>query len=570
MELVRGAVVDRPWGLTLASLARRALTGQLTLTAEDGKRYAILFERGAVVNASSPLASDAVARIALTQHLVSSTQVPELVRHLAAANHPDEVEALAKAARLTTDQQVRLRRQVIAQRAARTFSIERGEFIIDDQPTMPRIEGAEVDIRAVIYLGARVNLSETRLTTDLRALGARFTLDPARADDLPYFGFTEGEQAVVDALTRGASVVELIAAHATLAPRTTHAVVYALAACNAVTSAGRTTPETTAPKPSASVPFVNATPRAKGVSLAINDPQAPDLTQRSKAVSLASNDPLTVNFHPPTNAPPTGTIPTPSRTTTEPTAPRTVTDTSPSKRPSGTHAATGTGSQRTVTGPHATVSPPNQPRTTTPPATGRTPTAPSTPRTTTSPPLPRTPTSPAVARTATPRPATPTNNANKLVGEAPVASRTITDPLVARATSDTAAAQDAYRRGEMAMRRDQFALAITEFSRAKELAPKEPDYDAMLAWAKFCEASDKKAIAAETRKILENASRRAEKSVTATFYLGRVERMLGRDKEALAHFHMVLEQQPNHKDAQSEVRVLEARISDRGLFGLKR
>jgi cytochrome c-type biogenesis protein CcmH/NrfG len=155
-------------------------------------------------------------------------------------------------------------------------------------------------------------------------------------------------------------------------------------------------------------------------------------------------------------------------------------------------------------------------------------------------------------------------------GEAPVSSRTITDPLVARATSDIQSAQEAFRRGEMAMRRDQFALAITEFARAKELGPKEPDYDAMLAWAKFCEAIDKKAIAAETRKILEGASRRADKPMLAMFYLGRVERMLGRDKEALVHFQAVLDLQPHHKDAASEVRVLEGRLADKGLFGLKR
>lgn len=121
----------------------------------------------------------------------------------------------------------------------------------------------------------------------------------------------------------------------------------------------------------------------------------------------------------------------------------------------------------------------------------------------------------------------------------------------------------------MALRRDLFAQAITEFSRAKELGPKEPDYDAMLAWARFCEATDKKAVATEVRKALESAGRRSDKPVIALFYLGRVERMLGRDKEALVHFQEVLIYQPHHKDATSEIRVIEARLADRGLFSRK-
>src|SRR5262245_46389045 len=96
----RGTVADRPWGVTLGAFAVSKATGQLTLVADDGKRYCVAFVGGAVVGASSPLASDSVARVALTSHLVSSSQVPSLVRAIAAAPNRDEVEVIAELARL--------------------------------------------------------------------------------------------------------------------------------------------------------------------------------------------------------------------------------------------------------------------------------------------------------------------------------------------------------------------------------------------------------------------------------------------------------------------------------------
>jgi len=49
--------------------------------------------------------------------------------------------------------------------------------------------------------------------------------------------------------------------------------------------------------------------------------------------------------------------------------------------------------------------------------------------------------------------------------------------------------------------------------------------------------------------------------------------MLGRDKEALRHFHEVLDLKPNHAEAQGEIRAIEARMQaagKTGLFGRKR
>src|SRR5882757_6490240 len=94
--LARGAVTDRPWGQTLGALAKRGLSGQLTVTA-DGKQYRIAFGAGAIVGASSPLASDAAVRIAMTSGLISSTQVADITRRVATSPHRDEIDVIAEA-----------------------------------------------------------------------------------------------------------------------------------------------------------------------------------------------------------------------------------------------------------------------------------------------------------------------------------------------------------------------------------------------------------------------------------------------------------------------------------------
>ncbi len=121
-------------------------------------------------------------------------------------------------------------------------------------------------------------------------------------------------------------------------------------------------------------------------------------------------------------------------------------------------------------------------------------------------------------------------------------------------------AEEAFRRGELAIKRDQPQAAVAELELAIQLNPDEADYHALLAWSQFCVAPDKQAIAQRTRTMLEKAIQRAPKAMIARFYLGRVERMLGRDQEALRLFREVLIAVPGHADAAAELRALEARL----------
>jgi len=152
-------------------------------------------------------------------------------------------------------------------------------------------------------------------------------------------------------------------------------------------------------------------------------------------------------------------------------------------------------------------------------------------------------------------------------GEAAVRAEQVAVEQMAQRVLDS---EEAFRRGEAALRRDQIPHAIKELERAVALNGDEPDYHALLAWARFCAAPDKKAAAQVTRKELRTAIERSPMlAVTAKFYLGRVERMLGRDKEALELFEEVLEQSPGHSEATAEVRVLQSRLGgDKGGGGL--
>jgi len=143
-------------------------------------------------------------------------------------------------------------------------------------------------------------------------------------------------------------------------------------------------------------------------------------------------------------------------------------------------------------------------------------------------------------------------------GRAPAGSEAPAD----RRIDNAVLADEAFRRGLLALKREDLPSAIEELMRATELSPHAVDHAAMLAWARFCAASDKRAVASEVRKVLQTAILKSPKPMTAQFYLGRVERILGRVHEALHHFREVLEIEPGHVDAATEIRMLEPRAAN--------
>ena len=576
-ELARGNVADRPWGRTLGALGLRGLTGQLTL-GSAGKRYQIAFAHGAIVGASSPLVSDAAVRIALTGGLLSSTQVADVARKQAAAPHRDEIELIGELVRLVPEQALRLRRRVVAQRAARTFSVDRGEFVIEDQITVSVVAGSELDVRSVIYLGARQNLSEARLAGELAQLGTWFRLLPAAFEDLPQYGFATAdpaERGVLELLRVGVTLAELDAAG--LDPRTVRAIVYALVSYNACEIQSPPQP-TQAPAPRASSPVAPSGPTpsnkpAPRTSARPDSHDAPTVYRPVGADSATIRRPVaieepTMRLRASTSRPPLTTRRTKTDSKQAADVKQLIAHQLELLRGGIDHfALLGVNldaSAEEIRKAYFALARQLHPDRLS--ALGIPDDERSAQRLFAQ-------VNSAFALLSDPRSRAEYAEIQRRGGEAVVRAEQAKAEQLASRLLD---AEEAYRRGEMALRRDQLSTALAEFARAIELDPNEADYHAMLAWTQFCAAPDKMAIANATRSALDRAISRSPRAIAARFYLGRVERMLGRDQDALRHFHQVLELSPHHTEAATEARVIEARLAggsgDKpgGLFHRKR
>ncbi len=391
MLLARGAVQDRPFGKTIGTIARRGVTGQLTAEC-DGSTYAIVFEQGHIVAASSPALADTAAAIALASDLVTPDQVQVVERWLAAVPDADELHLLANVAHLADDEVHRLRRRVIAQRAARMVALEHGDFVLTSAIAIPVHPGCEMHVGGVVYQAARIYLHDMRLRAVINSLGARFELRADAYDDLPYYGFGDAETPILRSLAGGLTLDDVQRLHEP-DRRIAQATLYALASCGAL--------------------YCEAVASPLRLARGTNNPLRPDQ-----------------------------------------------------------------------------VTPPM----------------------------------------------------------APVAMAT--EPL----TKSTA--EEAFQRAQLALKGDRVDDAVFDLELATQLAPNEPRFFAALAWARFCRAPDKTRVASETRAMLSRAIARSDSPILPHFYLGMVERMMNRTEQALEHFREVLELQPNHHEAQTEIRFL--------------
>jgi tetratricopeptide (TPR) repeat protein len=129
-------------------------------------------------------------------------------------------------------------------------------------------------------------------------------------------------------------------------------------------------------------------------------------------------------------------------------------------------------------------------------------------------------------------------------------------PLLSTQPLTDSTAEEAFQRAQVALRGDRVDDAVSDLELATQLAPNEARYFAALAWARFCRAPDKTRIALQTRQMLNRAIARSDAPILPHYYLGMVERILNRREQALEHFREVLDLQPNHQEAATEIRFL--------------
>jgi curved DNA-binding protein CbpA len=522
-----GDMHGQPWGRSLAELAQARRSGDVVVRVEAGKdagkEIRIALEAGEIVAASSPFIADSVVRIALTGHLIAPRMIAAITERLA-ADPSDEIAAVADIARLSADHATVLRRRVIRHRTARTFALagSRARVTHRFEPTGVPRSGVRFDeIAAAIYVGALAHLAEDRLAADLCELGLRFQL--AADADLARFGFGTDEQPLLDSLRAGVTLAELDARHREISPRTQQAVVYALATWGACVASGRApaVPRTMTPSRAATTEWER--PRQATIT---------ELVSRARTTEWK---------------------PRPAPAPAAPAIPRTLT---PRRATVAIREAIATGCARLDAGAdhYELLGVPRDAslaairaaylqlvallhKDKLPPAIQVDPHA-------------------AAA-------------AHKLFAAVNAAFGVLSDP--ARRTAYDAGtldgdappvdprvrADEEFQRGVRALRREDMVDAIDALARATALVPQDVDYAAMLAWARFCASTDKRGIADGVRRALERAISRSPNPMMARFYLGRVERILGRTTRALHHFREVLELEPGHADAAAEIRCLE-------------
>jgi len=513
VELARGGVRDQPWGLTLGAIAQRSTTGEMTIV-DGATRVVLVFDDGFLVGGSS------------------TRQAPTLL-----------------------------------ERAARTFDLPNATWVLDDRPTVLRREPA-IDLRAVIFTGARRYLDDERLLRELRQLGTRYSLGPGALAELPRYG-GDAPVAIADALREGASLPELEAAHGGVDRRELQAFVYALVSCGTVRGMLPARAPTPPPDPRTITPNRTVTPNRT-----ITPNRATPVPVESRTTSPTNDSGRLLARIPTVNI---ARQPTPpgSRAITPP-GTRTTTTRDPLPAPPRTSTTLDPVPPRTSTTKDAIppmVTDEDVPvvRTTTTrdpvreivrqPATRDDEVDLSRTATRRDPEPQPLPPPPRVARTQSPR----DEDTGQIRKATPARGTSFSTPshgvkIIAPDDEAKYRAGQAADRARRLIEAHEYVQASNEALAATRLVPDSFDYQALHAWATFLGAKDKTAAAEATRKLFEKATHRAAQPNDVRMMLGKLERIVGREREALRHFKAVIERDPTHAEAATLIREIETQL----------
>jgi DnaJ-domain-containing protein 1 len=562
MEVASGHVTDRPFARTVYTVAAKHFTGDLVLE-EAARRYKLSWEDGQVVAAESASPADSVGRVALSAGLVTSTHVARSLELMAKDPARDPVDILTELARLSAEQVVRLKRRLVAQRASRVFALPGARFVLDNarslkaDPDVPAL-----DARWLIYFGVRTHYTIERLDAELASLGERpITLAADAADVLSLFGFADSDRALLERLKQRAwTVRQLSEASPEIEARQVRSIVYALVACDCLEQ-GK--PAASPPSATTPPPKSVTTPPPKSVTTpppkSVTTPPPRPVTTPPAISPLAQGTARNLDFHVRASGSTEGPRPDLLRRAKVTTVPPTAIGTAASE------------TRRLIENKLKTLdagadhfsilgipksAPPEEVRTA----------------------------YFSLAKRLHPDRLRAVGlqdggDAQRLFARINLAFGVLSDPLrraeyarmlsaggeevvkQAQVDADVIAArilkaEETFHRGEMALRRNQFDAARSLFEESVELNPDEAEYQALLAWATWLCADDKISVSAAVQKRLGDAVALSPLCVPAHFYRGQVAKQIGRTQSAIEAFKQVLEIQPDHSEANLELRVL--------------
>ncbi|WP_141255392.1 DnaJ domain-containing protein [Myxococcus sp. CA006] len=116
-------------------------------------------------------------------------------------------------------------------------------------------------------------------------------------------------------------------------------------------------------------------------------------------------------------------------------------------------------------------------------------------------------------------------------------------------------AEELFQKSCILVKARKFPDAVKMLDEAIKLNPEEAEFYAWRGYARFFTAADKKAAQPEAFREIQNAIRRNERCAPAHYFLGVIAKLSGDGQGALKHFKRTVELQPDHIDAQREVRI---------------
>ncbi|WPB75504.1 DnaJ domain-containing protein [Archangium violaceum] len=115
--------------------------------------------------------------------------------------------------------------------------------------------------------------------------------------------------------------------------------------------------------------------------------------------------------------------------------------------------------------------------------------------------------------------------------------------------------EELFRKAGLYIKARKFADAVKLLDEAIQLNPEEPEFFAWRGYARFFTFEDKKAGFNEAYKDIQQCLKQNDKVASGHYFLGVIAKLCGDTSGALKHFQKTVEVQPNHIDAQREIRM---------------
>jgi tetratricopeptide (TPR) repeat protein len=116
-------------------------------------------------------------------------------------------------------------------------------------------------------------------------------------------------------------------------------------------------------------------------------------------------------------------------------------------------------------------------------------------------------------------------------------------------------AEDLFQKACIMVKARKYPEAVKMLNEAISLNGEEAEFYAWRGYARFLVAPDKKAAQPEAAREIQNAIKRNERCAPAHYFLGVIAKAVGDAAGALKHFKRTVELQPDHIDAQREIRM---------------